>query len=463
MTDKIKPNSYAALDAAHHFHPYSNAKRIENQGPMVIAKGKGIKVWDDQGNEYIEAMAGLWSVAVGFGEERLVEAAKKQLETLPYYHSFTHKSHPAVAQLSQKLTEIVGLNMTHAHYTNSGSEANDSAMKMIWYYNNALNRPEKKKIISRFKAYHGITIASGSLTGIPLMHNDFDLPIKQVLHTRCPHYWREGQEGETEEEFATRCAKELEDLIIKEGSENIAAMILEPIQGAGGVIIPPDNYLKGVQKLLKKNDILLIVDEVICGFGRTGKMFGCDTFKIKPDMMVIAKGLSSGYVPISALLINDEIHGAISDFSSINKVFGHGFTYSGHPVAAAVALETIKIFEDENIIGHVQQISEKFNTKMEQLNDHSIVGNARSKGLIGAIELVKNKKNKTYFDPKIAIGTRIVKNAQRNGLIVRVLQGDIVALCPPLIINSKELDILFKKFNKSIEDTEVELNTEGLM
>jgi 4-aminobutyrate--pyruvate transaminase len=252
-------------------------------------------------------------------------------------------------------------------------------------------------------------------------------------------------------------------LIIKEGAENIAAMILEPIQGAGGVIIPPDNYLKGVQKLLKKNAILLIVDEVICGFGRTGNMFGCDTFQIKPDMMVIAKGLSSGYVPISALLINEEIYETISDFSSINNVFGHGYTYSGHPVAAAVALETIKIFKDENIIGHVKEISEKFNTKMEQLNVHSIVGNARSIGLIGAIELVQNKNNKTYFDPKIGIGSRIVKNAQKNGLIVRALQGDIVALCPPLIINSKEVDILFNKFNKSIKDTEVELNTEGLM
>ena len=202
-------------------------------------------------------MAGLWSVAVGFGEERLVEAAKKQLETLPYYHSFTHKSHPAVAQLSQKLTEIVGLNMTHAHYTNSGSEANDSAMKMIWYYNNALNRPEKKKIISRFKAYHGITIASGSLTGIPMMHNDFDLPIKQVLHTRCPHYWREGKEGETEEEFATRCANELEDLIISEGPETVAAFFGEPVMGAGGLIVPPKTYWQKIQEVCKKYDILI--------------------------------------------------------------------------------------------------------------------------------------------------------------------------------------------------------------
>ena len=212
-------------------------------------------------------------VAVGFGEERLVKAAQKQLETLPYYHSFTHKSHPAVAELSQKLTEIVGLDMTHAHYTNSGSEANDSAMKMVWYYNNALNRPEKKKIISRFKAYHGITIASGSLTGIPMMHNDFDLPLKQVLHTRCPHFWREGQEGETEEEFASRCAKELENLILDEGPDTVAAFFGEPVMGAGGLIVPPKTYWQKIQKVCKKYDVLIVADEVINGFGRTGKRF----------------------------------------------------------------------------------------------------------------------------------------------------------------------------------------------
>ena len=444
-------------------NPYTNLKEIRKFGSLTIKKGNGIYVYDENNNKYIEGLAGLWCVALGFNNKRLIKAANKQFKQLPYYHSFTGKVPLTTLQLSEELVKISPKSLTKVLYANSGSESNDTAIKMAWYYQNALGKTKKKKIISRYRGYHGVTVMSGSLTGMEYAHKGFDMPRDFVLHTDSPHYYKDALNQESSNSFVIRLLKNLEDLIIKEGSENIAAMILEPIQGAGGVIIPPDNYLKGVQKLLKKNGILLIVDEVICGFGRTGKMFGCDTFKIKPDMMVIAKGLSSGYIPISALLINDEIHGAISDFSSINNVFGHGFTYSGHPVAAAVALETIKIFEDENIIGHVQQISEKFNTKMEQLNDHSIVGNARSKGLIGAIELVKNKKNKTYFDPKIAIGTRIVKNAQRNGLIVRVLQGDIVALCPPLIINSKELDILFKKFNKSIEDTEVELNTEGLM
>ena len=453
----------AEQEKKYFINPYTNLKDIRKYGSLIIEKGRGIYVYDENNNKYIEGLAGLWCVALGFNNKRLIKAANKQFNLLPNYHSFTGKVPLTTLKLSEELVKISPKSLTKVLYANSGSESNDTAIKMAWYYQNALGRTKKKKIISRYRGYHGVTIMSGSLTGMDYAHKGFDMPRDFVVHTDSPHYYKDSLSQESSREFVNRLLKNLENLIIKEGADNIAAMILEPIQGAGGVIIPPDNYLKGVQKLLKKNAILLIVDEVICGFGRTGNMFGCDTFQIKPDMMVIAKGLSSGYVPISALLINEEIYETISDFSSINNVFGHGYTYSGHPVAAAVALETIKIFKDENIIGHVKEISEKFNTKIEQLNVHSIVGNARSIGLIGAIELVQNKKNKTYFDPKIGIGSRIVKNAQKNGLIVRALQGDIVALCPPLIINIKEVDILFNKFNKSIKDTEVELNTERLM
>ena len=453
----------AEQEKKYFINPYTNLKDIRKYGSLIIEKGRGIYVYDENNNKYIEGLAGLWCVALGFNNKRLIKAANKQFNLLPNYHSFTGKVPLTTLKLSEELVKISPKSLTKVLYANSGSESNDTAIKMAWYYQNALGRTKKKKIISRYRGYHGVTIMSGSFTGMDYAHKGFDMPRDFVVHTDSPHYYKDSLILESLSEFLNRLLKNLYNLIIKEGAENIAAMILEPIQGAGGVIIPPDNYLKGVQKLLKKNAILLIVDEVICGFGRTGNMFGCDTFQIKPDMMVIAKGLSSGYVPISALLINEEIYETISDFSSINNVFGHGYTYSGHPVAAAVALETIKIFKDENIIGHVKEISEKFNTKMEQLNVHSIVGNARSIGLIGAIELVQNKNNKTYFDPKIGIGSRIVKNAQKNGLIVRALQGDIVALCPPLIINNKEVDILFNKFNKSIKDTEVELNTERLM
>ena len=453
----------AEQEKKYFINPYTNLKDIRKYGSLIIEKGRGIYVYDENNNKYIEGLAGLWCVALGFNNKRLIKAANKQLNLLPNYHSFTGKVPLTTLKLSEELVKISPKSLTKVLYANSGSESNDTAIKMAWYYQNALGRIKKKKIISRYRGYHGVTIMSGSLTGMEYAHKGFDMPRDFVVHTDSPHYYKDSLSQESSREFVNRLLKNLENLIIKEGADNIAAMILEPIQGAGGVIIPPDNYLKGVQKLLKKNAILLIVDEVICGFGRTGNMFGCDTFQIKPDMMVIAKGLSSGYIPISALLINEEIYETISDFSSINNVFGHGYTYSGHPVAAAVALETIKIFKDENIIGHVKEISEKFNTKMEQLNVHSIVGNSRSIGLIGAVELVQNKKNKTYFNPTIGIGSRVVKNAQKNGLIVRTLQGDIVALCPPLIINSKEVDILFNKFNKSIKDTEDELNTEGLM
>ena len=453
----------AEQEKKYFINPYTNLKDIRKHGSLAIEKGNGIYVYDENNNKYIEGLAGLWCVALGFNNKRLIKAANKQFNLLPNYHSFTGKVPLITLQLSEELVKISPKSLTKVLYANSGSESNDTAIKMAWYYQNALGRTKKKKIISRYRGYHGVTIMSGSLTGMDYAHKGFDMPRDFVIHTDSPHYYKDGLTHESSIEFVNRLLKNLENLILKEGSENIAAMILEPIQGAGGVIIPPENYLDRVQKLLKKNDILLIVDEVICGFGRTGKMFGCDTFKIEPDMMVTAKGLSSGYLPISALLINDEIYEKVSNFSSVNNVFGHGYTYSGHPVAAAVALETIKIFKDENIIDHVNEISEKFNTKMEQLCEYSIVGNARSLGLIGAIELVKNKNNKTYFDPKIAIGSRIVKNAQRNGLIVRALQGDIVALCPPLIINSKELDTLFKKFDKSIKETEIELNSERLI
>ena len=444
-------------------NPYTNLKDIRKSGSLKIEKGKGIYVYDDNNNRYIEGLAGLWCVALGFNNKRLIEAANRQLKQLPNYHSFTGKVPLTTLKLSEALVKITPKSLTKVLYANSGSESNDTAIKMAWYYQNALGKTKKKKIISRYRGYHGVTIMSGSLTGMEYAHKGFDMPRNFVIHTDSPHYYRDSLNGESSKEFVNRLLKNLESLILKEGADNIAAMILEPVQGAGGVIIPPENYLRGVQALLKKYNILLIVDEVICGFGRTGKMFGCDTFKIIPDMMVTAKGLSSGYVPISALLINEKIYETISEFSSYNNLFGHGFTYSGHPLAAAVALETIKIFKDENIIGHVNEMSDKFRSRMELLNEYSIVGNTRSIGLIGGIELVQNKKNRVYFDKKIGIGSLVVKNAQKNGLIVRALQGDIIAVCPPLIISSKEIDILFNMLKKCLKDTEMELKTRSLL
>lgn len=448
-------------ERSYFINPYTNLKNIRESGSLAIKKGEGIYVYDENNNKYLEGLAGLWCVALGFNNQRLIDATKRQLDELPYYHSFTGKVPLTTLELSEALVEIAPDSLTKVLFANSGSESNDTAIKMAWYYQNALGKHNKKKIISRFRGYHGVTIMSGSLTGMEYAHKGFDMPKDFVIHTDSPHYYSESLEDESTEDFVNRILNNLEDLILKESADNIAAMILEPIQGAGGVIIPPEKYLDGVQKLLKKHDILLIVDEVICGFGRTGNMFGSDTFKINPDMMITAKGLSSGYIPISALLINEKIFQTISEFSSYNNVFGHGYTYSGHPVAAAVALETIKIFKEENIIDHVRKVSKNFIEKTQELNDISIVGNTRSIGLIAGIEIVKDKKDKQYFDKKIGIGALVVKHAQKNGLIVRALPGDVIAICPPLIISDDEIDLLFNILEKSLYETVDEISNIG--
>ncbi|HXW31133.1 MAG TPA: aminotransferase, partial [Xanthobacteraceae bacterium] len=293
-------NSAASRDIAHVLHPYTDLKAHQRQGPLIVTHGRGVRVFDDQGRGYIEALAGLWCVSLGFNEPRLVEAARRQLETLPYYHSFAHKSHEPAIELAERILALLPTPMSKVFFSNSGSEANDTAVKMVWYYNNARGRPRKKKIISRIRGYHGVTVATASLTGLPNNHRDFDLPIANVLHTTCPHYYRFAEAGESEEAFATRLAAELDALIEHEGPDTVAAFIAEPVMGAGGVIVPPATYFEKIQTVLKKHDVLLIVDEVICGFGRTGNMFGTETFGLNPDIVTMAKQLSSGYQPIAA-------------------------------------------------------------------------------------------------------------------------------------------------------------------
>jgi 4-aminobutyrate--pyruvate transaminase len=349
-------NSASSRDIAYVMHPYTNLERHKTVGPQVMAKGKGIWVYDEEGKGYIEAMAGLWCTSLGFAEERLVEAAAKQMRDLPFYHVFAAKSHDPAINLAEKLIGMAPVPMSKVFFANSGSEANDSAVKMIWYYNNALGRLEKKKIISRIKGYHGVTVASASLTGLPFNHRDFDLPIAGILHTDCPHHYRFAEEGESEEDFATRLAANLEQMIEDEGPDTVAAFFAEPIMGAGGVIVPPATYFEKIQPILKKHDILFVADEVICGFGRTGNMFATETYNLQPDIITIAKALSSAYLPISGLLINEKVSDAIYKNSGEIGTFGHGFTYSGHPVACAVALETLNIYEERDIVGHVHTL-----------------------------------------------------------------------------------------------------------
>ena len=368
---RVHGNSPASRDIATLLHPYTNLKAHQTKGPLIITRGRGVNVYDDQGKEYIEGLAGLWCVSLGFNEPRLVEAARRQLETLPYYHSFSSKSHGPAIELAERILDLLPDTMSKVFFNNSGSEANDTAIKLVWYYNNALGRPHKKKIVSRIKAYHGVTIASASLTGLPNNHRDFDLPIAGIVHAGCPHHYRFAGPGESEEAFASRLAEELDALIEKEGPDTVAAFIAEPVMGAGGVLVPPRTYFDKIQPVLKKHDVLLIADEVICGFGRLGTMFGHELFDMQPDMVVMAKQLTSGYQPMSATVISGAIYDALVSQSEKIGVFAHGFTYSGHPVAAAVGVETLKIYEERRILDHIRAIAPHFQERLRQLGQSS--------------------------------------------------------------------------------------------
>ncbi len=454
-------NSAASRDIAFHLHPYTHLKKQESEGPLVITEGKGIYVYDETGKEYIEGLAGLWCTALGFSEERLVQAATRQLQRLPFYHIFNQKTHDMAAELAERIIGLMPVKMSKVFFNNSGSEANDSAVKMVWYYNNARGRPRKKKIIARMKGYHGVTVAAASLTGLPNNHRDFDLPIAQIRHADCPHHYRFAKPGESEEEFATRLAESLEAQIQREDPDTVAAFIAEPVMGAGGVILPPRTYFDKVQKVLKKYDVLLIADEVICGFGRTGAMFGSETFGLKPDIMTMAKALSSAYLPISATVISDELYQAFVAQSEKIGVFAHGFTYSAHPVCCAVALETLRIYEERDILGHIRRVAPILLDGLARFAAHPLVGEVRGVGLLAGVELVKDKATKAAFDPKQGVGALFAARAQEHGLILRSM-ADTVALCPPLIITEAEIAEMLRRFGRALDDTAAALGRAGL-
>lgn len=452
-----RPNSIASIDIASHLHPYTNLRQHQRQGPLVITEGRGIYVKDESGKEYIEAMSGLWCAALGFDEERLVEAATAQMRRLPFYHAFANKSHQPVAELAERLVGMMPVPMSKAFFNNSGSEANDTAMKLVWYYNNALGRPRKKKIISRLKAYHGVTVATASLTGLPANHRDFDLPIAGIRHADCPHHYRYAKPGESEEDFATRLAESLDAQIQREDPETVAAFIAEPVMGAGGVLLPPKTYFAKIQAVLKKHDVLLIADEVICGFGRTGNMFGSETYGLKPDILTLAKAVTSAYLPLSATIVSEDIYQAMLKQSDKLGAFAHGFTYSGHPVCCAVALEALKIYDERDIVGHVRRVAPRFQAGLQGFASHRFVGEARGVGLIGALEIVRDKASKASFDPARGAAALIGAACQERGLIVRPLGGDIIALCPPLIVTEAEIDEIWSRFGAALDEASVQL------
>jgi 4-aminobutyrate--pyruvate transaminase len=442
-------------------HPYTNLATHREVGPHVIERGEGVHVWDSEGRELIEGMAGLWCTSLGYGNEELIETAASQMRKLSYTHIFGGKSHDPAIELAEKLKELAPVPMSKVFFTCSGSEANDTQVKLMWYYNNALGRPNKKKIIARIKGYHGVTVASASLTGLPANHRDFDLPIANILHTDCPHHYRFAEPGETEAEFATRLAANLEKMILDEGPDTVAAFIAEPIMGAGGVILPPETYFEKIQAVLAKYDVLFIADEVICGFGRTGNTWGSQTYGMKPDTLSCAKALSSAYVPVGAVMISEPVYQAMLDESRKIGTFGHGFTYSGHPVGAAVALKTLEIYQREDIFGHVRRLAPVFEKRLEALGDHPLVGEARGRGLIGAVELVADKETRQAFVPPMVVAAKCSAFALEEGVILRNIL-DSVAICPPLVIKEDELGALFDRLEKALDRTEAWVAKEGL-
>ena len=459
----LDAGSDAARDVDAVLHPYTNLAQHHEQGPMMMSRAEGINIWDDKGNQYIEGLAGLWCTSLGYGNEELADTAYQQMKTLSYSHMFIGKSHQPGMELAEKIKQMVPMEASKVFFGCSGSDANDTQVKLVWYYNNIIGRPKKKKIIGRHKGYHGITLAASSLTGLPAVHKFFDAPLEgRFLHTDPPYYYRFAEEGESEEDFASRLADNLEKLILAEDPETVAAFIAEPVMGAGGVLVPPATYFEKIQAVLDKYDILFIADEVITGLGRTGQPFGSQTFNIRPDTMSMAKALTSGYQPLSAVIIPEKIYAALVEGSAEVGNFAHGYTFSGHPVAAAVALKTLEIYERDNIFGHAAKVGVRFQERLHALCEHPLVGESRGVGMIGALELVANKLTKDPFDPTDKIGNECLENCHRNGLIVRAI-GDNMALCPPLIASEDEIDDIFDRLGKALDSTLETVNKKGLL
>ena len=448
----VQADDLEALDVKRVFHPNTNLAAHQANGPLVLARGKGIRVWDNHGNEYIEGMAGLWCTTLGYGDEELADAAAEQIRTLSFTHLFAGKSHEPAIRLADKLAGMAPFAASRVFFGNSGSDANDTQVKLVWYYNNATGKPKKKKIIARQKAYHGVTIASAGLTGLPSYHKNFDVPLPFVLHTDTPYYYRGAEAGESEQAYATRLANNLEQLILREGPDTVGAFFAEPLMGVGGVLLPPETYFEKIQAVLAKYDVLLIDDEVITGFGRTGKLWGAQAFGMQPTTLTAAKALSSAYLPISAVIVPEFLYEPMIEASAQVGMFGHGFTYSGHPVCAAVALRTLQIYEERKLYEHVRKVSPRFQQRLRSFADHPLVGEARGVGLVGACELVQNKSTKAAFDAKRAVGPKCMAFCQQRGLIVRAI-GDVIAMCPPYIVTDSDIDEIFARFGRGLDDT----------
>ncbi len=446
-------------DAEALLHTYVNPVALRRTGVQTIERGEGIRVFDQAGRPFIEAMSGLWCAGLGFGNAELAEAARIQMEKLPYYHLFGGKSHEPAVELAERIKALTPGRMSRVIFQSSGSEANETQVKLAWYYNNARGRPDKKKIISRIRGYHGVTIVAGSMTGLPYNHRDFDLPVDRILHTDTPHHWKGAEPGESEPDYAARLARSLEDMILREGPDTVAAFIAEPVMGAGGVIIPPEGYFPAIAEICRRHDILMIADEVICGFGRTGQWFGSQALGYEPDTISMAKQLTGGFLPLSAVAVNADIAETVETHAAEIGTFGHGFTYGGHPVAAAVGIRALDIYERDDIPGHVRAVAPRFAAHIDRLAAHPLVGEGRHLGLLGAFELAPDRSPKGFATPG-KVGPRLADELLARGVIGRAL-GDTMALCPPMIISEAEIDELFAPFEAALDATHAWAKSEG--
>ena len=453
----MPPDTLETRDTRSVIHGLTNLKRHLEIGPTVIESGHGVWVRDNHGREYIEAMSGLWCIALGYGDKRLAAVAARQMEQLEYYPLISHKSHPQAIELAEKLLAIAPVPMSRVWFANSGSEANDCAIRLAWYYWNAVGKPGKRKLMAHQQSYHGNTIATASLSGVAYNHQGFNLPLPGFLHVACPHYYRGGLAGESEAAYTQRLLAALEARIEAEGADTIAAFFTEPVIAAGGVIMPPAGYFDGLQKLLKKHDILLVCDEVVTGFARTGNMFGATTMNLLPDMLVCAKALSSAYIPISALLVNERIFTAMARQSDELGSFGLTMTYCGHPVASAVAREAIRIYEEEDFPARVRRLEAPFLGGLRRLATHPLVGEVRGLGLLAGVELVRDKNTHEPFAKTQKIGAICAALCEKHGLMLRAI-GDTLALCPPLVISETEIEELLARLRLALDETAATLS-----
>ncbi|QDK97498.1 aminotransferase class III-fold pyridoxal phosphate-dependent enzyme [Acinetobacter tandoii] len=453
QSNELKTLEQKDIDYVLHCH--TNHVKHREVGPIIIERGEGVFVYDNHGKRYLEGMSGMWCAGLGFSEKRLGEAAKKQYDILPFYHQFVHRSTPPAIELATKLVEMAPVPMSKAFFNASGSESIDTVIKLLWQRSNAMGQPQRKKILARKRAYHGATIATNNLTGLDANHWGHDL-IMPVVRLTCPHHYHFAKPGESEEDFATRLAEELEQTILAEGADTICCFIGEPIMGGGGVIVPPKTYWAKMQAVLKKYDILFIADEVICGFGRTGKMFGTQTCGLEPDILVYSKQLTSGYIPFAAFLMNEKVLQPIYEASVKYGGMWHGFTTSGHPVASAVALETIRIIEEENLPENAEKMGERLRAGLQKYLSHPLVGEVRGIGLLAGIELVIDKEKKTALSENGKLASMVADHMREHGVITRPTD-DAILLSPPMTINEQEIDLIIEAFGTSLDEVLSEL------